>query len=63
MIIRKTTVGYVVQLWDTDKKKWILQDFIGTRESEWETTHGDSILELDAPDEYLPFHMEQPKYV
>lgn len=52
MIVKKITVGYVVQLYDTEAKRCISQDFIdghffrtgaGPSNVYWEDVHGNSI--------------------
>lgn len=37
MIINKITHGFVIQSWDTEKKQFVSQEFVGRNdESEWE---------------------------
>jgi len=65
MNAKKITTGFVIQTWDTDKKKWINQEFIAGDDTTWEDEHG-NILE-DPPTQnnglipYLNFDMIQPE--
>lgn len=64
MIIRKITEGCVVQIFDTDKGKYIHQDFIPSGKSKYELEDGTpclpiTIKKLDG--KFLPFDMKQPK--
>lgn len=52
MLLKKITAGYVVQTFDSDKGKFIAQEFIAGDETEYE----DGAIE----NAYLPFDMVQP---
>jgi len=63
MVIKKITIGFVVQVWDTTGKRWVSQEFVAgdqvDYEDEWgDTTDPDKMSEGTEP--YLPFHMIQP---
>jgi len=71
MLINKITVGFVVQTFDTDKRKYIGQNFIAGDQVDYESTDGQTPIEdgfmesvnfgPDAEKEpYLPFDMVQP---
>jgi hypothetical protein len=73
MIINKTTCGFVIQQFDTDKKQYISQEFIAASEVDYEDTSG-NVLEDKAMQEYnfgplaetepyLPFDMIQPNNI
>ena len=65
MILKKITVGFVIQSYDTTTNKFISQDFTAADEVTWETENGNQV---DAPDTnngdisepYLNFDMVQP---
>ena len=64
MIVNKVTNGFVVQRYDTDKQKFIGQEFIAG-DSTWENEFGDSLESLDieepSPKKDLSMEMIQPK--
>ena len=66
MLIRKITNGYVVQVFDTNHKKFIAQEFIAGDECECEyedavgTPCSPSELEVNDKELYLPYDMVQP---
>ena len=43
MIINKVTIGFVVQSFDTKKRRFVRQNFIGEDGSLWETANGDPL--------------------
>lgn len=57
MWIRKITTGYVIQIFDTETKKWISQDFTAAYNPEFEDEDGNPAEPFD---EYLSFNMVQP---
>jgi len=57
MLIRKCTNGYVEQIFDTKKRKFVGQYFIASDFCEYLTEDG---KDIDSLDEYLPFDMVQP---
>ena len=57
MIVKKITIGFVVQEYDTDTEKFIHQEFIAGDECDWEDEGGNPIY---IPNAYLPFDMKQP---
>lgn len=73
MIIHKVITGFVVQKFDTETRKFIDQEFIGSDDRDWETAEGDSlnlakepgatlVYGLGGVDEpYLNMEMVQPK--
>ena len=64
MVINKITTGFVIQVFDTDKKRFISQNFTAGDECEYETKDGTSVdsssLEVDGKEIYLPYDMVQP---
>jgi len=64
MIIKKITVGFVVQEFDTEKKKFTHQEFISGDEVDFELEDGTPCLPITKKKlekYYLPFEMKQPK--
>jgi len=64
MIIRKITVGFVIQTFDTEKKKFTHQEFIANDQSSYEIEDGTPCLPITIKKlekYYLPFEMKQPK--
>lgn len=57
-IVKKITVGFVVQEYDTETEKFVSQDFVAGDQVDWEDEDGNAI-----PDEgaYLSFEMVQPE--
>ena len=43
MILTKTTIGFVTQRYDTEKKRFIDQEFIGSDDKTWEDLNGDAL--------------------
>lgn len=61
MIIKKITIGFVVQDFDTDKGEFVSQEFIAGDEVDVEDEHGNGVDDTVAIDAaYLPFDMVQP---
>jgi hypothetical protein len=71
MKINKISTGFVIQVFDTEKQKFIKQEFISSDEVQYENENGNVIKfeEMEkfnfgpyAKEEpYLPFDMVQPK--
>ena len=59
MIVKKITVGFVIQTYDTDKQEFTGQEFIAGDEVTVEDQNGDE-LDSDCCSAYLPFDMVQP---
>jgi hypothetical protein len=59
MVIHKIINGYVVQSYDTRKKRYISQEFVAD-DWDYETLNGEPV---EPPDDmpYLSLNMEQPK--
>ena len=60
MLARKITTGFVIQIFDTVKKKWISQEFFAGDDCEYEDVNGFTLNPNPIEDEYLPFEMKQP---
>ncbi len=63
MIIQKITIGYVVQQYDTKKKCFVSQEFIGSDDRNWESgidTPCEPPTNDDGQEPYLNFDMVQP---
>ena len=58
MIINKITVGFVIQRFDTETKKFESQEFICGDDVSFENEYGEHAYKID---EYLPYEMKQPK--
>lgn len=67
MIIKKITTGFVIQSYDTEKKKYIHQEFIAGDEVDYEDEEGNIVCpttmlgEGEEFEPYLPFDMVQPE--
>ena len=64
MLVHKTTVGSVTQVFDTDSQCFVRQDFIAGDEVSYETPEGDTLTDetsTGTTKEYLPFDMKQPR--
>lgn len=67
MKIQKITTGFVIQIFDTETKKYVSQEFIAGSDVDYENMTGESVdpVEVGMQDEdgsepYLPFNMVQP---
>jgi hypothetical protein len=60
MIVKKITVGFVVQTYDTDAKKFVEQSFVAGDQVDYENEFGEPLVECSTKD-YLPFDMVQPQ--
>lgn len=63
MIIKKITVGFVIQKYDTETKKWVGQEFIAGDDCDYEDEDENQVDPYDiwtGPRSYLPFDMSQP---
>lgn len=71
MIINKVTVGFVIQQFDTKKKKFVHQSFVAGDQCDYETETGDALSNIEtesfgigpnmgSKEPYLPFDMVQP---
>tara|TARA_B100000497_G_C7687487_1_gene416990 strand:+ start:1821 stop:2024 length:204 start_codon:yes stop_codon:yes gene_type:complete len=58
MKIRKITAGFVIQEYDTERHRWMQQEFIAGDEVEWMSETGEVSDSVDSS--YLPFLMVQP---
>lgn len=47
MIIQKVITGFVVQKFDTETRKFISQEFIGSDDRDWELENGTAMLNLN----------------
>tara|TARA_Y100000034_G_scaffold1017_1_gene1273 strand:+ start:2946 stop:3182 length:237 start_codon:yes stop_codon:yes gene_type:complete len=76
MLIYKITTGFVTQTFDTEKKKFVSQEFTAGDECVYETEHENEngeftdengevwdspSLLMGTPEPYLPYHMVQPE--
>ncbi len=63
MLVNKITVGFVVQVFDTEKKRFVSQEFVAGDQCDYED-NGEPVdremLEVDGKEAYLPFDMVQP---
>lgn len=63
--LTKTTNGFVQQVFDTETKRFISQEFIAGDETDYEDEHGDVVdsdqfENAEGREAYLPFEMRQP---
>jgi len=70
MKINKITTGYVIQVFDTDSKQYISQEFAAGNPVEYESQTGEIVdpvengmQDADGTEPYLPFNMIQPNSV
>jgi hypothetical protein len=67
MIVKKITVGFVIQDYDTETEKFVSQEFIAGDQVDWEDEEGtnldpdDFVVKGDGTLPYLPFEMVQPE--
>ena len=61
MIINKTTVGFVIQTFDTESGKCISQDFVAGDEVSYETESGKHLDDGYFLDLYQPYDMVNPE--
>lgn len=59
MKVNKIIIGFVIQTYDTEKNKFIGQEFVGSDDVSWETVNGNT---MDTPptSQTLPTDMIQP---
>ena len=67
MLINKITTGFVVQQFDTDKGKYVSQEFVAGNLVEYEDKSGNAVdsslmQSEDGTKPYLPFDMQQPQH-
>jgi hypothetical protein len=63
MIINKVTIGFVTQRYDTEKKRFLGQEFIGSDDRSWENEMGDSVdfpKGKNGEEPYLNYEMKSP---
>jgi hypothetical protein len=65
MLVNKVTTGFVVQVFDTDLKRFVSQEFTAGEQTDYEDRLGNpmdkAVFEADGKEAYLPFDMVQPK--
>lgn len=62
MIVKKVTVGFVVQTYDTEADKFTEQNFTAGDQVDWEDEFGEPVKNPeDLVTGYLAFDMVQPK--
>ena len=65
MLVNKVTVGFVIQVFDTELKRFVSQQFVAGDQCEYEDKDGVPVcseaLEMDGKEAYLPFDMVQPQ--
>ena len=65
MLIQKVTTGFVIQTFDTEKGKFVSQNFIASDEVEYEKEDGEPVsfelFMVNSEEAYLPFDMVQPE--
>ena len=65
MLVNKVTTGFVIQVFDTELKRFVSQEFVAGDDCQYEDKDGDPVdrkaLEVDGKEAYLPFDMVQPR--
>jgi len=64
MLISKITIGFVTQVFDTEKQRWISQEFVAGDQVDFEDDNGnpvDAPKDKDGEEPYLCFDMVQPE--
>ena len=66
MILAKITAGFVVQHFDTDRRKFTCQSFVAGESPDYETFDGvpvdPALFEVDGKEAELDFDMVQPSF-
>jgi hypothetical protein len=64
MLVNKVTTGFVIQVFDTELKRFVSQEFVAGDDCQYEDGEGVPVcseaLEVDGKEAYLPFDMVQP---
>jgi len=64
MLVNKVTTGFVIQVFDTELKRFVSQEFVAGDDCQYEDGEGEPVsseaLEVDGKETYLPFDMVQP---
>ncbi|MGO8750590.1 MAG: hypothetical protein ACLQNE_31970 [Thermoguttaceae bacterium] len=64
MLVNKITSGFVIQVFDTELKRFVSQEFVAGDHCDYEDGNGDPVsselLKADGKDASLPFDMVQP---
>jgi hypothetical protein len=66
MLVNKITVGFVTQVFDTELKRFVSQEFtagddVAYEDKKGEVVESDLVKGKDGGEAYLPFHMVQPQ--
>jgi hypothetical protein len=65
MLVNKVTVGFVIQVFDTEKRRFVSQEFVAGKDCQYEDKDGVPVcseaMEVDGKEASLPFDMVQPK--
>ena len=65
MLINKVTSGFIIQVFDTELKRFVSQEFVAGDECQYEDKDGvpacSEALETDGKEACLPFDMVQPR--
>jgi hypothetical protein len=65
MLVNKVMAGFVVQVFDTEKRRFVSQQFVAGDQCDYEDQDGNPVdrkaLEADGKEAYLSFDMVQPK--
>jgi hypothetical protein len=64
VLVHKVTVGFVIQVFDTELKRFVSQAFVAGEDCQYEDEEGVPVcseaLEVDGKEVLLPFDMVQP---
>lgn len=61
MVIKKITIGFVIQEYDTETRGIRSQEFIAGDQVDFEDEEGNALNPLDCTDLYYPFEMKEIK--
>ncbi len=60
-LIKKITTGFVVQVFDTEKNRFVSQEFVAGDQVDVENENGEPTENETLDKTYLPFEMKQPE--
>jgi hypothetical protein len=69
MLVNKITTGFVIQVFDTELKRFVSQEFVAGDDCQYEDRNGDAVdgkaleagVEAGVKEAYLPFDMVPPQ--
>ena len=61
MLVNKITAGFVIQVFDTELRRFVSQQFVAGDDVAYEDKNGDPVDWREGEDAYQPFDMVQPR--